>query len=368
MQARTFAVIGAGGGGQAMAGYLAVKKHAVNLFNRSAGRIAPVHRAGGIVLEGQVQGFGPLKVVSTDLGRVVRGVDVVMVVVPANAHGPVARMAAPHLEDGQIIVLNPGRTGGALEFSHVLRRERPGLEVIVAEAQTFIFASRITRPATVRIHGFKRVVPVAALPATHTFKAWEALHGVFPQFTPAGSVLATGLENIGAVFHPAPILLNAARIEALGGDFDYYHEGITPAVAAVIEAIDHERLMVARVLGVEVKSALAWLDVAYGARGPTLLEAIRAAHGYRGIKAPDTIDHRYIFEDIPGSLVPLAALGDALGVVTDTIKSIIHLASVIHGVNYWARGRTLERLGLAGLGREEILDLVYGGEPEEMAG
>lgn len=368
MHRRHYAVIGAGGGGQAIAGFLALRKHRVSLYNRSSDRISALEEAGGVWLEGQVNGFGSIPIVSTDIERVIEGAEVVMVAVPANAHRDVALLTAPYLRDGQMILLNPGRTGGALEFAEVLRTQGCRADVTVAEAQTFIFASRVVGPARTRIYGFKHVVPIAALPASRTLRVWEAVRSPFPQFIPARNVLETSLENIGAVFHPAPTVLNSGRIEDTGGDFDYYHDGVTPGVARIMEAIDHERLEVARALGVEVKSARNWLKAAYGSAGRTLYEAIHNADGYRGIRAPRDLRHRYIFEDVPASLVPLASLGDHLRVPTDTMKSIIHLASTLYGVDFWGLGRTVEKLGLSELGVDEILDLVSGGEPAEMVG
>src|SRR5690606_3969161 len=111
-------------------------------------------------------------------------------------------------------------------------------DVTVAEAQTFLFASRVTGPARVRVYGIKRRVPVAALPASRTADLVRLLQRAFPQFTGAPSVLSTSFDNIGAILHPGPTLLNAARIESTGGDFDYYHEGVSPSVAAVLEQLD----------------------------------------------------------------------------------------------------------------------------------
>jgi opine dehydrogenase len=76
--------------------------------------------------------------------------------------------------------------------------------------------------------------------------------------------------------------------------------------------------------------------------------------GYYGITAPANLSHRYIFEDVPMSLVPIAELGHAFGVATPAIDTMVRLASIIHGVNYRARGRTLERLGLAGMTLDEV--------------
>jgi opine dehydrogenase len=114
-------------------------------------------------------------------------------------------------------------------------------------------------------------------------------------------------------------------------------------------------------------SAREWLYIAYDAAGPTLYEAMRANRGYDGIKAPKTLYTRYISEDIPMSLVPIASIGDAVGVPTPTIKAVIHLGSLLHKCDYWAEGRTAERLGLAGLTLKQIRWLILEGELGESA-
>ena len=47
-------------------------------------------------------------------------------------------------------------------------------------------------------------------------------------------------------------------------------------------------------------------------QGDTLFEAIQNQTGYYGINAPSTLQHRYISEDVPMSLVPIAALERAV--------------------------------------------------------
>lgn len=47
---------------------------------------------------------------------------------------------------------------------------------------------------------------------------------------------------------------------------------------------------------------------------------------YIGIKAPNRLEHRYLTEDVPMSLVPMASLGDHLGVPVPAIRAFIHLA------------------------------------------
>jgi opine dehydrogenase len=194
----------------------------------------------------------------------------------------------------------------------------------------------------------------------------RALQVAFPQFIPGDNVIKTSMDNIGAVFHPAVTVLNAGRIESTSGDFEFYIDGITPSVARVLELIDAERVAVAAAMGFQAITARQWLYLAYDAAGRNLYEAIRANHGYKGITAPITINTRYLDEDVPFSLVPIASLGQMFNVPTPMIDAIIRLASAMNERDYWAEGRTVERLGLAGRSLREIRYLVVEGFfPEE---
>ena len=171
-------------------------------------------------------GFGRLAAVTSDMAQALAEADLVMVVVPSSAHAEVARkQAAPHLRDGQIVVLHPGRTLGAIEFHKVLCDQGCRADVTVAEAETFIYASRSDGPAQARIFRIKESVPLAALPAKRTTQVLEALAPAYPQFIDGINVLHTGLNNMGAIFHPALTLLNAGRIESTHGDYRVLHRG-----------------------------------------------------------------------------------------------------------------------------------------------
>jgi len=363
----SFCVLGAGHGGMAMAAHLALTGCKVNLFNRSSARLEPVQARGGVVVCGEVDGFAPLNRVTSDPAEAVDDMDILMVVVPATAHRDITELIAPHVKDGQVIVLNPGRTGGALEVAQILRKQNPHVRPYIAEAQTLLYASRATNPGQVHIYGIKNSVPLSALPAYHIADILPTLRKVLPQFVPGDNVLKTSLDNVGAVFHPTITVLNAGRIEDTHGEFDYYVEGVTPSVAAVLEAVDRERVEVAAAFGIRAHTAREWLYLAYDAAGKTLFDAMRANRGYAGIQAPPTIAHRYISEDVPASLVPIASMGDMLKVPTPTIKAVIQMACVMHGVDYWKTGRTVERLGIAGMSVKDIRFLVVGAEPPAKA-
>lgn len=361
-----FAVLGAGHGGTAMAGHLSLSGIDVSLYNRGAERIRVIKERGGIEIvsdcDNTPHGFAEIKVITSDIGEAIRGRDVIMVVLPATGHRFIAEQLVPHLVDNQIIVLNPGRTGGALEVLNVLNEQGCTADVVVCEAQTLLYASRSINPAQTQIFRIKNSVPVAAIPAHMTPDVVKVLRTALPQFIPGDNVIKTSLNNVGSIFHPAVTVLNAGRIESTNGEFQYYSEGITPSVALILEKMDRERVCVAEGLGFQAMTAREWLYIAYDAAGRTLHEAMLNNRGYDGIMAPKTVLHRYLTEDIPMSLVPIASLGRLCGVSTPTIESIIMLGSILHERDYWECGRTVDRMGLTGMTLREIRSYITEGK------
>lgn len=354
-------VLGAGHGGLAMAVHISLMGFRINLYNRSRRKIRPISVRKEIKVEGEIQGIGRIDLASNNIEECLGDVDILMVVVPAVGHRFIARTCAPHLKENHIVILNPGRTGGALEFFHTLREEGLKRFPFIAEAQTFLYASRSMGPAHAKIFSIKNAVPLATLPAYWIPGVLKVINKVFPQFVTGDNILKTSFDNIGAVFHPALTVLCASWIEETHGDFEYYIQGASESVAKVLEKLDKERLEIAAALGIKAASAKDWLYTAYSATGKDLYEAIHDNPGYHGIKAPDRLHHRYIDEDVPMSLVPLASIGEMLGVKTPTIRSIVQIASIMRGRDFWAEGRTAEKLGIKGMSIREIRLLAVTG-------
>ncbi len=363
-----FTVVGAGHGGKAMAAHLGLMGFSTKLYNRSMEHIAAIKELGGIDLaglNGEKRDFGKLEAVTDNMEEALEGSDMVMVVVPSSAHAEVAKTMAPYLKDGQIIVLHPGRTCGAIEVVKVLRDNGCSADVTVSEAETFIYASRSDGPAQARIFRIKEAVPLAALPATRNHEVLDRIHEAYPEFIDGGNVLNTGLNNMGSIFHPALTLLNAGWIETTHGDYQFYIDGVSRSVARVLEVLDRERVTVGAALGLKTRNAMDWLKLAYDTTGEDLYEAIHNQEGYYGIKAPPTLNHRYIFEDVPCSLVPIASLGARFGVGVRGMDSIIVLANIVHRTDYWRRGRTVDKLGLDRLSVSELTAYVNEGIRDE---
>ena len=354
------AVLGAGNGGQAMAADLALRGFSTNLWNRSQERITPLQNQGGIHLEGLLTGFSRPALITCNLEDAVSGTDIIMITTTADAHRSLIRQLSPYLREGQMIILNPGRTGGALEVRNTLREEHVMAQVYVAEAQSLPYACRITRPGSVRIAGIKNALPLAALPADDTPYVLESVQELFPSFTPALHVLETSLGNIGAIFHPAVALFNVSRIEEK--EKFLFYKSVTPKIAAFLDKLDQERLAIGKAFGLELTTAADWLSKTYdNIRGATLHDRIQSNAAYAAISGPTNLNNRLLYEEVPTGLVPLIALGRAADVPTPLCSSLAILASTLTGIKFHREGRTLSRLGIKEMSVETLTEYILHG-------
>lgn len=355
------AVIGAGNGGQAIAGHLASQGHEISLYDRSPQKIEDLREKGGITLIGCIRQFGKVDTFTTDIEEAIKGASIVMVTTIANAHYDIAKSMAPFIEDGMTIILNPGRTCGALVFNQTLQMEGCTKCYYLGEAQTLVYACRIIENGTVNIIGVKDEVFLSGLPASDTDHILKVINPIYSCFIKANNVLYTSLENIGAVFHPCVCLFNAATIERQ--DVFWFYRDMTSQVAQFIEKFDAERLAVGKAYGVNLLSVTEWIKFAYkDTEGDTLCDRMKNNPAYHDIKAPGTIFTRQLTEDIPTGVLPIMELGKAAGVPVPLHEAMLHTIEALLGQDLHTEGRSLKNLGLEGKSKEEILNFISNGK------
>ena len=353
-------VIGAGNGGQAIAGYLGIKGFHVTLYDRNPHRIKQLSRLGGIKLQGQIKGFGRVEEFTSEINKAVVNADVVMITTIANAHQEIAEKMAPFIKDGQVIILNPGRTCGALVFNQTLNRVGCKKKYYLAEAQTLVYACRIVENGIVNIIGVKDEVLLSALPASDTDYIIDVLHAFYPCFVKTDNVLRTSLENIGAMFHPCVCLFNAATIERQN-EFWFYRD-MTEQVARFIEKFDAERISVGKAYGIDLLNVTDWIKFAYNdTTGETLCERMKNNPAYYDIKAPGTIFTRQLTEDIPTGVIPIIELGRLAGVQTPLLESMVYIIEGLLEMDLHVEGRSLINLGLNDMTKDEIIKYITNG-------
>ncbi len=352
-----FTVIGAGNTGQALSGYLKMKGHTVRLYDRSAWRFRYLKRH-DMNLGDEFSGARAqhMDMLTTDLKEAVDGADVIIVSITSTAHAEIAQKLAQFLSDGQVVLLHPGRTGGALIFKKVLRELKPDLKVIIGEFETSLFATRVTQEgAKVRYYGVKKNVHLATIPSEDSLEIAPFVKSVFPQVEFAPDILYTSLSNYGAMLHPAPVIFNVGRIENKT-KFTHYVEGITPSVARFIERLDSERITLGKCFDVRLKPITVWLTDVYDSKGNNLFELLRSTKAYHFILGPDSLQHRYLIEDTLTGLVPMVHLARKCGARLPAIETLVNLINYFVDIDVMAYGRNLDDMGIR---RMEISDIIH---------
>lgn len=335
---QTVFVCGAGHQGLSMSAHLALNGLAVNLWNRTPQNIQAVMDTGVICCSGITNGRAKIAKASSDIADVVA--DFVMVTTPSNAHRDIAKELAPYVHKDMVIVLNPGRTFGAVDFAEELKRNGVRELPHIAETQTIVYTCRKSGSNSTNIFAMKSNVEIAAIRGSDINYVMALMPDCLkPFFKIVPSVGLTSLSNVGMVLHCSPVIMNIGWIESEKVAFKYYYDGISNSVARFVEKIDAERQAVAKAEGFEVESVKDWLIRTYNVSGDTLYDCIRNNEAYREIDAPPTINTRYIFEDVPNGLVPVEAMGLEYGVPTPNITTIINLACSVMDIDYRDIGR-----------------------------
>lgn len=359
---REIAVLGAGNGGQALSAELALRGNNVRLYEHPsfAEKLDVIRKQGGIDLKGAIEGFGKLSVISSAMEEVLKGAEVVYIVVPSFAQMPIMEEALPYIEDGMKFIFIPGNFG-SLEVLKFMKEKGNNREIILAETDTLPYACRAEAPGKVHVWGLKKGMSVGALPSKRTGELVDNIQEIFPiPLRTAENVLEIAFSNLNMIVHCAAVLLNVGRIEGTNGNFRFYTDGITPSVGRLEELIDAERVKVGKAYGLDLVPAVEWIKSAYPLEGDSIYKLLSGnpVYAQHGPDAPRTVKHRYIREDVPNLLVPLISFARAAGVETPLTDSLVTLLSAINDEDYMELGRNLSRLGIEGKSSSEIRDMI----------
>jgi opine dehydrogenase len=357
------AVLGAGNAGVTFAGDLTLAGHCVNLCDlpHFEERLVPIRESKGeIEMAGACRnGFAKLNLYTTDVAQALKGVEVIMIASPAFRHQAFAEAISPHLQDGQIIVLNPGYSFGAVEVATILKKNGVNLNsVLIGSTVAMVYGTRKYCGSKVYANAVKAKVPFAAFPAKNEiFPQEDGKRGVL---IPTTNELKTTLENINPPAHVPMMLLKAVYVEL--GEEPYDKCDKSHAVKCMMKAINQETLAITEAFGLEPLGYEFIHDVLmypYWLRLPRSTErpawAVPENMPWEYTTKANLLNMRYLHEDVPYGLVAISELGEMVNVPTPVIDSAITLASIITETDFKAKGRTLEKLGLNGMSNEELL-------------
>lgn len=286
--------------------------------------------------------------VASNLALALAEAEAVIVALPANGHRAVIDAAIPHLRDGQTVIVS-----AQLSFSAnycAMRLGERGVAATVVGWATTALLGRRTGPGAVTIGGLRGMLDMAVAPQTASAAALALCEGLFGQrFRHAQSMLAIALSNLNPPIHMASALCNLTRIEK--GEWWGNYDGITPAVARLIEALDKERLGLAERCGLHVRSVEEHYRLTFGfPDGLSVAEMAAAVHERRkGPPGPTSLDTRFVTEDVPFGIVPLIELGRQLEMELPLHRAGASILSALYGRDLAAANDLLPLLDLAAI-------------------
>lgn len=354
------AVLGGGHGCYAAAADLAEQGHEVRLWRRDAAALQAVVDQGGIRLkDAQGSRVVPLARVSPDVGEAVRGAELIVLPTPAVAQADIAAAMAPHLADGQVVFLAPG-TFGSFLMARWVREAGSRARVAWAETGTLPYLARKHGPAEVNVTIRAVRLPTGVYPACDAASALAVIGKAYPSVLPCGNALSGALMNAGPVIHPPLMVMNASPLQHFE-KWDIHTEGTQPAVRAVTDRLDAERVAVREALG-------------FGAPHFPLSDHYRNdqwmyGDAHRRLQKSgdwreriDLHQHRYVTEDTELGLAFLASVARWAGVDAPVAHGLLALTGAWLGRDLRQGPRTMEALGLAGMSRAELAGLLDQGE------
>ncbi|WP_171016679.1 NAD/NADP octopine/nopaline dehydrogenase family protein [Pseudalkalibacillus caeni] len=360
-------IIGAGAGGVTAAADLLSQGFDVSVYElpEFQQNLFTMIKAGKIKVIGERNFISPIPDIKNTIEDAMEEADSVLVMTHASSHIQIASLIAPHIKDGQSVVLVPGYTGGALVFEKVFKQQGVRASYILAETNTLPYACRkIAGESAVLMKLYVEKFLVSAFPASKNEEFYSAFKQIYPNAVLTEDVLATGFNNGNPVLNVAPVVFNAGRIEHAHGEYYHFQEGVTPSVARVLEQIDEERMKVGRHYGIDVIPYLERvIETGYVKTNDTWYDMISTSP-HLSAKGPNDLDHRYLTEDVPFGLVPWIALARKANIKVDLMESLVHLSSALKQENYLVAGRKLEEMGIENLSREEIKHYLQTGRME----
>lgn len=301
-----------------------------------------------------------LNMVTTNFAEALKGVNYIMMPVPAIGVKSFFNSIVPQLEDGQTII-KWSANFSALLFANMLKEKGIKKDITLAEGHTLPWGCRLVAPGVVQIMVWAVKVLFATLPAKNIDRVIADVKNMYPVVA-GENVLATSLNNLNPVVHPVGTIMNAGWIDAAGKDFYFYRDGNTLSISRGIKRVFEEASKVAGAVGATM---LEYPEEVFWNKSAIMSTYFRASFDKEGavakISGPSSVKSRYITEDVPYGLVPMAKLARKLNIATPLIDSVIQLSSVINQTDYYQEGMSLEELGIATLSREDLQRVMQEG-------
>lgn len=284
-------------------------------------------------------------IVTKDIKKAIDFGDIIFVTTTTLQHENIARLIAPYVRDGQLIVLVPGYMG-SLIFRKYIKKN-----VIYSEWETTAYNGRIIDSMYVKITFYNPRNAISVLPVSHQEKVLDQLSLCFDNTKYLRKhILESALHNPNMIVHTIGMIFSASRIEYSKGEFWMYKEAFTESIVKVIEQFDIQKNRILNYFGCD---SLNYFEAAKWRNEENLnIDAMTVFKSFAQAsnKGPSLLNHRYLMEDVPMGLCLFSSLGKIIQEDTGIADAIITLASNLLQTNLREKSRTIHFL----LGQEVI--------------
>ncbi|MEP3278126.1 MAG: NAD/NADP octopine/nopaline dehydrogenase family protein [Stappiaceae bacterium] len=335
-------IAGAGSIACATASLLHRNKHIPILWSPSGASTvafasAPLHAHGVIEAE-----FDPE--IANSAQELAQSCDAIFLALPATGHKSVIDALAPHIREGQHIIISSHASFGAVYLSQALKARE--ISAPVTAWGTTIVSGRREEGNKVRINTIRDRVDLCTVPDSGTDEGLNLCQTLFgDRFKSRDGLLAILLSNLNPQNHLGIALCNITRMERE----EDWSQGlnVTPKVGRLLEQLDLERLAIAKALNLDVKTIFEHFHQSFHVPIGTISEMNQQmhTHGYGGL-GPATADSRYVTEDVPYGLQVTVVLGRLVDRPATLHEAGIKLFSAMYGREFAEENEFLHALDL----------------------
>ncbi|MGE0008427.1 MAG: NAD/NADP octopine/nopaline dehydrogenase family protein [Parvibaculaceae bacterium] len=345
-------IVGAGSIAFATACLLEQMGHEPVLWSPSGERTRALAEGEALTATGAIEGkFHPK--VAAGAQDLVAGAAVVFVALPAYGHRFAFDAVSPFIADGQAVVISSHASFGALYLSRALAER--GIAAPIVAWGTTVVAGRQRSPTEVNVSTVRRKVDLCTLPASRSAEGLALCRELFgDRFVDRGSLMAIALSNLNPQNHMGIALCNLTRMER--GETWSQGQNVTPKVGRLLEALDEERLAIARELGLDVRTIFQHFHLSFHVPVGSISQMNQEMHAAgNGGTGPSTAESRYVLEDVPFGLVMTVRLGRLAGRPALLHEAGVRIFSALYGRDFFAEN---DLLGAIGMDAMSLADLV----------
>jgi opine dehydrogenase len=351
-------ILGAGAIAYGAAAYLAQAGHDPMLWSPSGKRTAALAAGKPLIATNAIDGtFTPR--IGSSCADAIQNADAVMVALPGYGHKSVLAAAAAHLREGQPVIISSHASFGALYLSKLLAAR--GVQVPIIAWGTTLTTGRQPSPTEVNVATVRQKIDLATVPDGAIAAGHALCTTLFgDRFVQRDGLMAIALSNLNPQNHLGIALLNLTRMEQ--GEAWSQGQNITPTVGRLIEALDAERLAIAKIFGLSVRTVKEHFSLSFHVPMASVSEMNQEMHRQgRGGLGPATVNSRYVLEDVPFGLLPTILLGRLAGSPATLHEAGVALFSAAYGRDFAQDNDLLPELGLERLSVAQLQQLMRSG-------